>query len=191
MPLDPAALLPALRPHSWVQRSGLSDDGFCDTIAYIALSRELCATFTCHGADVSYRGLGDLDLSAHRAWDRAAANLIASAQTAEGIQVRTRPAEILLGPGVKGLQVALPGAPVSAWLAHPRTFAVLDEHLATLLGEPVAWLVLTESTLVAVGRGDVDKQGWDLSGALAPVPLVRRHGFPAAVSSPTPVAAPA
>ncbi|MDO5513192.1 hypothetical protein [Corynebacterium sp.] len=187
MPLDPASLLPALRPHAWVQHAGLSDDGFSDTIAYIALSRELCATFTCHGADVSYRGLGDLDLSAHRAWDRAAANLIARARTPEGIRVRTRPASHLLGTGVTGLQVSLPGAPATAWLAHPQTFTVLDTHLATLLGEPVAWLALTENTLVAVG----EDHRVDLREAWVPEPLVLRHGFPAAVSPRTRVAAPA
>ncbi|MFC6145470.1 hypothetical protein [Corynebacterium nasicanis] len=189
MPLDPAALLPALRPHSWLRRCGLSDDGFSDTIAYIALSRELCATFTCDGADVSYRGLGDLDLSAHRAWDLAAANLMARAQTPEGIRVRTRPAQILLGPGAEGLQVALPGAPASAWLAHPRPFAVLDEHLRGLLGESVAWWALASGTVVAVPEGGVEKQA--PGAALVSTPLVRRHGFPAAVSSRTPVAAPA
>ena len=39
------------------------------------------------GVDVSYRGLGDLDLSAHQAWDRAAGNLLQRAHTPAGIQV--------------------------------------------------------------------------------------------------------
>ena len=191
MHLNPSTLLPALRPASWVRRRGLSDDGFCDTVVSISLSRDLCVTFECEGVDVSYRGLGELDLSAHRAWELAAANLVARAQTPAGIRVHTRPAAALLGPGAPGLQVALPGAPAASWLSHPHPFTILDEHLATLTGGPVVWLPLTERTVVAVPRGDVDKQNVDLSGALAPTALERRHGFPAAVSSRTPVPAPA
>lgn len=191
MPLHATDLLPALRPASWLDGRGLSDDGFRDTLASIALSRDLYATFTCGGADVSYRGLGELDLSAHRAWDRAADNLIARAHTAEGVCVRTRPASALLGPRTPGLQVAPHGSPASSWLAHPHSFTLLDDHLTRLLGEPVVWLPLTATTLVAVPDGDVDKQAFDLRSALAPTPVHLRNGFPSAVSSRTPVAAPA
>ena len=191
MPLSPSTLLPALRPATWVRRRGLSDDGFSDTVASITLSRDLCVTFVCDGVDVSYRGLGELDLSAHRAWELAATNLVERAQPPVGVRVHTRPAAALLGPGAPGLQVALPGAPAASWLAHPHPFAVLDEHLAALAGGPVAWLALTERTVVAVPREDVGRQVVDQGGALSPVPLERRHGFPAAVSPRTPVSTPA
>ena len=72
VPLSPTTLLPALHPLDWSRRRSLSDDGFSDSLAYIALSHELCTGFTSAGRDVSYRGLGELDLSAHRAWDVAA-----------------------------------------------------------------------------------------------------------------------
>lgn len=185
MPLSPSTLLPALRPASWAHRRGLSDDGFSDTVAAITLSRDLCATFVCGDVDVSYRGLGELDLSAHRAWELAAHNLVARAQTPRGVRVHTRPATAVLGPGAPGLQVALPGAPATSWLAHPHPFAILDAHLATRLAGPVAWLTLPGTELVAVREEDVGKLSPDLS------PLARRHGFPVAVSSSTPVAAPA
>ncbi len=190
-PLSPSTLLPALRPATWVRRRGLSDDGFSDTVVSISLSRDLCVTFVCDGVDVSYRGLGELDLSAHRAWELAAANLVARARTPAGIRVHTRPAAALLGPGAPGLQVALPGAPAASWLAHPHPFTVLDEHLADLTGGPVAWLALTERTVVAVPRGDVGRYAPDLGTALSRAPLERHHGFPAAVSSHTPVPTPA
>src|SRR5690606_9850110 len=38
MTLSRATLLPALRPADWETRHGLSDDGFCDTVATISLS---------------------------------------------------------------------------------------------------------------------------------------------------------
>ncbi|MDO5668865.1 MAG: hypothetical protein Q4G50_02555 [Corynebacterium sp.] len=183
MPLDPTDLLPALRPASWLRHRGLSDDGFCDTIASISLSRDLSATFTCGGADISYRGLSELHLSAHGAWELSASNLIERARTPEGINVRTRPAHHLLGAGAAGLQVALPGAPATSWLAHPRTFRILDDHLAELLGGPVVWRYLPADGLVAVGKGGVDKH--------PPEAVYQRHGFPVAVSTRTQVAAPA
>ncbi|RSZ62111.1 hypothetical protein EAH68_10375 [Corynebacterium hylobatis] len=168
--LSPTTLLPALRPATWRTHRGLSDDGFCDTVATIALSRELCATFVCGNSDVSYRGLGELDLSARQAWELAARNLITRARTPEGIRVLSR-------PHADGLQVAMPGAPAESWLAHPHTFTILDRHLAELLGGPVAWWWPAAGRLVAVPRADVDKQAPG-EGAL----VEWRHGFPAAVS---------
>jgi hypothetical protein len=170
--LSPATLLPALRPAAWRTRRGLSDDGFCDTVATISLSRELCTAFVCGDRDVSYRGLGELDLSARQAWQLAADNLLARAQTPEGIRVLTR-------AHADGLQVAMPGAPASSWLAHPHTFTILDGHLTELLGEPVAWWLPAAGTVVAVRRAGVDKQE-PREGAL----VEWRHGFPAAVSCP-------
>lgn len=179
MTLSPTTLLPALRPSAWSSRRGLSDDGFCDTIATISLSRELCTTFVCGDVDVSYRGLGELDLSAHQAWELAARNLIARAQTPQGIRVLTR-------PYAGGLQVAMPGAPASSWLAHPRTFTILDEHLRNLIGEPVVWWAASPQKLVAVRRAAVEQQGFASEDTLAEW----RHGFPAAVSFPASYPAP-
>ncbi|WP_149029409.1 hypothetical protein [Corynebacterium halotolerans] len=191
-PLEARGLLPALRPLDWVGARGLSDDGFCDSAAYVALSRELCAALSCHGATVSQRGLGELNLSVHRAWDRAADNLLHAAQTDEGTRFLTRPAAHILGAGVPGLQIATPGAPATAWLAHPHTFTVLDRHLTHLLGEPVIYLAPGHETLLALPATAADPkslQRWarhavDTLGAASPVsgsPLVWRHGFPAVV----------
>lgn len=176
MALSRATLLPALRPTDWCARRGLSDDGFCDTVATISLSHDLCATFVCDDVDVSYRGLGELDLSAHRAWDLAARNLVDLAQTGEGIRVLTRPSS-------GGLQVAMPGAPATSWLAHPHTMTILDGHLTRLVGGPVVWWVASTDKLVALPReGDFPDAGT----------LVEwRHGFPAPVSGRTPVPTPA
>lgn len=176
MPLSPATLLPALRPSTWSSRRGLSDDGFSDTVAAISLSRDLCATFVCGDVDVSYRGLSELDLSAQQAWELSAQNLIARAQTPEGIRVLTR-------PYADGLQVAMPGAPGTSWLAHPHTFTILDEHLSSLLHRPVAWWTPSPGKLVAVPRESTDKH----EGTL----VEWRHGFPAAVPCHTLAAAPA
>lgn len=189
--LHPAALLPGLRTLEWAHTRGLSDDGFCDSMAYVSLSRELCATLSCHGATVSQRGLGELDMSVHRAWDRAADNLLWAAQTDEGTRILTRPAARLLGADAPGLQLAVPGAPVTAWLAHPHTFTVLDRHLFRLLHEPVFYLAPTPGILLALpasaaGRAEQwARRALKNSAAacsrpvLSRTPLVWRHGFPA------------
>lgn len=177
--LSPTTLLPALRPADWRSSRGLSDDGFCDTVAAISLSRDLCATFVCGDRDVSYRGLGELDLSARQAWELAARNLIARARTPEGIRVLTR-------RRAEGLQVAMPGAPADSWLAHPHTFTILNGHLTELLGGPVVWWWPAAGKLVAVRRADVEKLG-----AGAGTLVEWRHGFPVAASRPTLLATPA
>lgn len=189
-PLRPDALLPELRPLDETHTRGLSDDGFCDSVAYVALSREMCATLSCHGASVSQRGLGELDLSVHRAWDRAADNLLSAAQTSEGTRFLTRPATRFLGPDTPGLQLATPGAPATAWLAHPHTFTVLDRHLSRLAGEPVIYLAPTPGVLLALpGSAAGAGQRWARRAVDATVSrplltrraLVWRHGFPAVV----------
>lgn len=194
--LSPATLLPALHPLDWSHRRSLSDDGFSDSLAYIALSHELCTGFISAGRDVSYRGLGELDLSAHRAWDLAADNLVEATRTRRGIRFLTRPAHLVLGPGAPGLQVATPGHQVSAWLAHPHTFTILDTHLAGLVGGPVAYLVPTPSVLLALPLADVDT--WvDAAARLATGPALLEvavrwaHGFPTAVSRSALMTAPA
>lgn len=187
VPLSPTTLLPALHPLDWSRRRGLSDDGFSDSLAYIALSHELCTGFTSAGRDVSYRGLGELDLSAHRAWDVAADNLVERTRTRRGVRFLTRPAHLVLGPGAPGLQVATPGHQVSAWLAHPHTFTILDTHLRDLVGGEVGYLVPTPSMLLALPLADVDT--WvDVAARLVPGPALLEvavrwaHGFPTAVS---------
>lgn len=182
-------LLPTLRSADWTTRRGLSDDGFSDSLAFISLSRELCASFHCDGRDVSYRGLGELDLSAQQAWDTAAHNLINRAYSAEGIQFRTRAASLILSTGAPGIQVATQRSNATDWLAHPRTFTILDNHLSQLLGEELTYLLPTSAILLALPSRDCDNDEWVRQAAsLAPpgqelltAPIKWGHGFPTVV----------
>lgn len=192
--LNRRQLLPGLYPARWANSPGLSDDGFCDSFATIALSRELCAGLHCHDetgqntVTVSQRGLGDLELSTHRAWDLAAENLLRRAQEPEGTRFFTRPASILFGAGAPGLQVAAPGAAPTAWLAHPCTFTVLHDHLCQLLGTEARYLVPAPAVLVAtpVAAAGSERLQWpgrqpattEPSSGLAGLMIAYEHGFP-------------
>lgn len=185
-------LLPGLHPSRWANSPGLSDDGFCDSFATIALSRELCAGLHCHDetgqhtVTVSQRGLSELELSTHRAWDLAAENLLRRAQEPEGTRFFTRPAHVLFGAGAPGLQIAVPGASPTAWLAHPYTFTVLHDHLSQLLDAEVRYLVFSSTVLVAapVAAAGLEHLRWPgrRSGAGNPgsagLLIAYEHGFP-------------
>lgn len=149
-------LLPGLHPVDWADKPGLSDDGFCDSIASIALSRQLCAGLHCVTKDasvtVSQRGLGELDLSTHRAWDLAAENLLHRARSTAGLTFFTRPVTELIKQPVPAVQVGTPGAPPTSWLAHPHTFTVLHQHLRGLLGAEVSYLAPSTDILIAIPR---------------------------------------
>lgn len=147
------SLLPGLHPADWAEKPGLSDDGFCDSFATIALSRRLCAGLHCvtdnGSVTVSQRGLGELDLSTHRAWDLAAENLLHRAHGTAGLTFFTRPVTGLIDEPVPAVQVGTPGAPPTSWLAHPHTFTVLHRHLCGLLGAEVVYLAPTSQVLIA------------------------------------------
>lgn len=149
-------------------RPGLSDDGFSDSPASIALSRQLRAGLHCRGdsgeipdtgdirqknqaptVTVSQRGLGELDLSPQQAWDLAADNVLHLSRWAEGIRFYTRPAAMLLEQPLPALQVGTSGASPTSWLAHPHTFTVLHCHLRRLLGTEVRYLAPTREVLLA------------------------------------------
>lgn len=192
--LDRRHLLPGLHPAGWAEQPGLSDDGFCDSFASIALSRRFCAGLHCttgpQSVTVSQRGLGELDLSTHRAWDMAAENLLHRAHGPAGLTFFTRPVSGLINEPVPAIQVATPGAPPTAWLAHPHTFTVLHRHLRGLLGAEVTYLVPTRDVLLAAPestpelpllRNHLHQPGRD---RLPGTPLVTetvayRRGFPA------------
>lgn len=188
--LDRRHLIPGLHPSGWAQQPGLSDDGFCDSFASIALSRQLCAGLHCAGATVSQRGLGELDLSTHRAWDLAAENLLHLARGPRGLTFFTRPVTELLPLTAPALQVAVPGARPTAWLSHPHTFTILHRHLRGLLGAEVAYLAPTVDVLIAAPEnapelGPLRAHLAELppstlgGSSLPPHPLLYRHGFPA------------
>lgn len=158
--LSPARLLPRLHLNSRQRRPELSDDGFSDSPALIALSRQLSAGLHCLPAGgggrgtagpvtVSQRGLGELDLSPQQAWHLAAENLLHRSREAEGFRFYTRPATALGGWALPALQVATPGSGPTAWLAHPQAFTIMHSHLCRLMGTEVRYLAPTREVLLA------------------------------------------
>ncbi|GAB2504027.1 hypothetical protein CATRI_08535 [Corynebacterium atrinae] len=185
--VDATTILPSLRRLELPQRRDLSDDGFGDSRATITLSRTLLACLYSGEMALSYRHLGELDLSAHRAWDLAASNLIERASSPHGVRILTRPAPISLGAGAPGVEVSTPGACATAWLAHPHSFSILDSHLEGLLGETVGYLVPSHSLLFALPLSQLSDSRWIEAAAslvrpresLIASPVRWSQGFPA------------
>lgn len=188
-PIDSTTILPSLRRLELPHRRSLSDDGFSDSRATITLSRDLLACIYSGDVALSYRHLGQLDLSAHRAWDLAAYNLINRASSAHGVRILTRAAALALGPGAPGVQVSTPGACASAWMAHPHSFSILDSHLEHLLGEPVGYLIPSRSMLFALPLSQLHDPRWMAAAdalsrpgeSLTRTPVRWSQGFPADV----------
>lgn len=161
--LEAATLQPRLHHHKWSAKVRLSDDGFCDSPARIALSHTLTMGLSSNGRTLSYRGLAELGLSTRQAWDLAADNLVVAARTPQGTRFHIRDAARIPQittqvtsrlPENSALQVRTPGAPVTAWLAHPRTFTILNNHLEDLLGPELIYLAPTVDLLLALPTHD-------------------------------------
>ena len=184
-----ATFQPRLYSHHSAQRTRLSTDGFCDTPATLNLSQELYMGLSHGNATISYRALAELELTTRQAWDQAAHNLIGRASTPEGIRFDIRSAQATTRISAPALEVRVPGAPITAWLAHPRTFHILNQHLELRLGENIFYLAPTTNTLIAIPAGHpriLDFQKWATSVSprggeqgIVDKLLVYRHGFPA------------
>lgn len=105
--------------------------------ARVPLTRDFCALIVAGARPLTCTSLGMSGVSELIAWNAAAQNLLALSSCPDGLRFFTR----RRGPG---LEVAVDGAPASAWLAHPRTFTVLRRHLAGLLGHPSPVFALGE-----------------------------------------------
>lgn len=191
-----AECVPVMRPTSWVDQRGLSDDGFCDSLAHLPLSRTTAVTLSVDEMTLSHRALAEFNIAMRRAWDVAADNVLRAAHTPQGTEFWTRPAADLLGPSAPpGIQLRSHPVPATSWLAHPRLLSVMHDHLARLLGtDALIFLAPDITTLVAVTDCTIPAAtGWLRVAAentqavsrifgqpelLCESPLVAAHGFP-------------
>lgn len=198
--LSPATLQPRLHHRSWTATTRLSDDGFCDSTAHINLSQELTMGLDSAGLTLSYRGLAELGLGTRQAWDLAADNLVVAARSPQGTRFYLRDAvhSTLIhtdNTALSPTEVKVPGAPVTAWLAHPRTFTILNSHLEQCFKSTLIYLAPRSDLLVvfpaddpsfteltAWARGVASGQLLQVPGSptelITALPLVYRCGFP-------------
>lgn len=192
-PLHIDHLLPALCPSADLNGVKLCDDGFSDSPASIHLSRTLSVAIL-HGEGasvkrVSQRALDDMGLTVRQAWDAAALNLQRRALTDKGLRFFTRPAEQSLPGANGGLEVRTQRCTMSAWLAHPQTFVIVDNHLRRLTqAQRITYLVPDTHTVYALVDVSHDKAAELADRAcelrprhrptLSPQPLVLANGFP-------------
>lgn len=148
--------------------------------ASIALSRRHDAVLYLDGAVQTPADLGRAGLSIRAAWDQSAENLLRLARGDAGVRFWLRP---LTGTGEESRwhELAVDGAAATSWLAHPRTFTVLNNYLADrFAASPVYDFDEDTSWTLRVRGGD---------GSLrVPQPLsseiVYRSGFPVPLTSP-------
>lgn len=167
--LDVSMLQPRLHPRAWRERIRLSDDGFCDCPVSINLSRTL-------------------------AMGLVADNLVVSARSPLGTRFYLRQAiDTGLISVPAAIQVKVPGAPVTAWLAHPRTFTILNRHLEDRLGSDLTYLAPQPDLLIVLPADDgadpepsakelsdtVSGPGRSAGELISTVALNYRLGFPA------------
>ena len=127
------------------------------------------------------------------AWDAAAAGALDSARTGDGFRVYIRNRTVPRYPD-DVLQVAVPGAAATDWLAHPDTFTTIDAHLSTVLGRRPVWFAPRVGELYAGTRVDDDLLAWVETrfrgaglDAICPDPVRWVGGFPVADTAPGPV----
>ena len=202
-----ATIQPRLHHRAWRERVRFSNDGFCDSPASISLSRSLTLGLVAGDTTLSYRGLAELGLGIRQAWDLAADNLVRAARRPEGTRFYLRdavhtglidapPTTPDGGAGMTAVQVKVPGAPVTSWLAHPRTFTILHRHLQSRLGRDLIYLAPLPDLLIACVTPDPTGTGQEIARLIAgrlpearipgehyicATALIYRLGFPAVI----------
>lgn len=145
-------------------------------VASVALSRRHDAILVIDGVAQTPADLGRAGLSIRTAWDLSAANLLGLARDDGGMRFWLRP----LGdvPGAPWFELAVDGAPATSWLAHPRTFTVLNDYLAARFASTPTYAFDEDTSWTLRVRGEDPSQG------LPPHPgqtVVYRSGFPVPV----------
>lgn len=188
--LHVGSLQPRLHRQGWAESARLSDDGFCDTAASINLSVSLQMGLSAGARTLSFRGLAELGLGTRLAWDISADNLIAAAAHPAGTRFYLRDAEATTAITASALQIRVPGAPVTAWLAHPRTFTILHRHVEKQLGAEVTYFAPLEDVLLAVASDSPELENFgkwaqatmsehtNTGERISAAPLRYRLGFP-------------
>lgn len=182
------------------QRPRLSDDGFGDSVASIALNPFLEVTFEAtrglFRVQLSNCALSRLGSSLQETWTHAAFNTLRGAAAPHGIRFYSRPLLTRLPSGPAALQLRTENTAVGNWLAHPRTFTLLHDHVLELLqATKVFFCLLAPETLVAVTYSTPEnaheclraiERYFRRPSVLSSSPLVWAQGFPAPIPFHTP-----
>ncbi|AIT61428.1 hypothetical protein [Corynebacterium doosanense] len=155
-----------------------STDGAPSPAAAIALSRRHDAVLSLNGRIQTPADLGRAGLSIRAAWDQSATNLLLLARAQPGMRfwLRALPA----APGQRPWnELAVDGAAATSWLAHPRTFTVLNEYLTTRFAATPIYSFDEDTSWTIRVRGE-DPSSW--AGPSRGSELIYRAGFPVPLS---------
>lgn len=135
----PIALTPRLARRATgalaASRSWLTP-GFGSSTAYINLSPGLVCVFDSGEVKgLTHQGIGAAGMTAHQAWNAAAAQLEPRAYRSSGIEFMVRSPAVALGGGglPPGFEVDGHGCAAASWVAHPRTFTLLHRHFEAVM----------------------------------------------------------
>ncbi|MDU0478026.1 hypothetical protein QVA66_02090 [Staphylococcus chromogenes] len=192
----PTGTLRDLRPVlSTVQRIdalSLSAPSYGSSAANIALSDWLRVGFTGALADqlLTHRDLAKLGVTAYEAWHRAVGNVVdhATDPVTGTAKFRVRPARVLLGQQIQGIQLHSDIAPTSAWLTHPQLFRSVYEYACQRLDTHDIRFFCPESEILfavpethkAEALCQVALTWRNSPSALSITPIKYSSGFPAA-----------
>lgn len=152
-------LRPQLCTLDKLERAELSDPEFGRRPASIALSAQLRVAFQLGeaGEPLSFTQLEAANLTTMTAWERSCHNVIDAAGSAARARFRIRPASVLLGTAVHGLQLHSAVAPTSVWLTHPTLFASIDAFVKSRLHtNNVAFICPEPEVLFAVDGASIN-----------------------------------
>lgn len=139
---------------------------------------------------LNHKCLAESGLDLRKVWDDVAEKLINDELTPYGICFLSRSATALLGAiAADGIQVRTEHHLIASWMAHPRTFSILDKHLKRELGtELVFYFVPSPHTVFAFPESAlpivdflhdaIDDLYADPDDMLFQKPLVWSNGFP-------------
>ena len=149
--------------------------------AFISLSTALvCLMEFEDGTILTHQDVGKLGMSVHHVWNLVAQNVLRTQPSTDMVEFRVRNASFSIGDDCpRGYEVRAPAGHAAAWLAHPRTFALLHRHFSSVLPPVHELLYATrdnrelfvfDSTIEAVAR-------------VLPTATIIRHslGFPLAI----------
>ncbi|WP_151549150.1 MULTISPECIES: hypothetical protein [Corynebacterium] len=177
MTLHTHLITPLLRPTALVRRDRLDSAHFATSAPLVNLCTTLAATLCHDGTPLTQRDIDSLQISVSRAWGMAATNLVNAARSPRGLRFLTRRCGEIT-------QIRTPGHSPTAWLAHPTTFTILNNHCSNLLGSNVVFVALSDDHLFAVPVRAAAGFSNDWITELARIHLPQRPGKPPQPLSP-------
>ncbi|MDY6050081.1 MAG: hypothetical protein SPI77_05950 [Corynebacterium sp.] len=172
------AFIPALRSQFFAHRASVTEPWEDTQPAEINLSPTLCSHLLHNGQPLTC-GLAPASVS--QLWDNSARTIAYEHpfrlwhRRSQSVTARTTP----------GLQLAVSDTPITAWLAHPALFTILNDTTEALFGQAVVYFAPCDGIVVACRPGDQEElASWAFTAFMkartpvTPFAITYRDGYP-------------